>query len=198
MTFAAPYADLNLDETQLRAYFALMDVAGLLRHKVEQQLRAAADLTYVQFKVLARLGLDSPTGSLRMTELADEVVYSRSGLTYQAGQMEKAGWVERSPSPDDDRGVTLTITDAGRERLAQALPGHVEVLRELLFATLTERRRQRPRRPARAGARPHARQPATLGHTSAARSGCTTPLTPISLHEFRLLPDARDAAVGRS
>lgn len=138
MPFAAPYSDLNLDETQLRAYFGLMDVAGLLRHRVEQQLRSAADLTYVQFKVLARLGLDSPTGSLRMTELADEVVYSRSGLTYQAGQMEKAGWVERSPSPDDDRGVTLTITAAGRERLAKALPGHVEVLRVVLFATLTD------------------------------------------------------------
>jgi DNA-binding MarR family transcriptional regulator len=92
----------------------------------------------VQFKVLARLGLDSPTGSLRMTELADEVVYSRSGLTYQAGEMEKVGWVERGPSPDDDRGVIVTITDAGRDRLAQALPGHVEVLRDLLFATLTD------------------------------------------------------------
>jgi len=138
VSFAEPYSDLDLDETQLRAYFALMDVAGLLRHKVEQQLRAAANLTYVQFKVLARLGLDSPTGSLRMTELADEVVYSRSGLTYQAGQMEEAGWVERGPSPDDDRGVTVQITDAGRERLAQALPGHVEVLREILFAALTD------------------------------------------------------------
>lgn len=137
MAFTPEYDDLALDEDELRAYFALMDVAGLLRHKVEQQLREAADLTYVQFKVLARLGLDSPTGSLRMTELADEVVYSRSGLTYQAGQMEKAGWVERSPSPDDDRGVTVTITAAGRERLTRALPGHVEVLRELLFKTLT-------------------------------------------------------------
>lgn len=138
MTFAAPYSDLDLDETQLRAYFALMDVAGLLRHKVEQQLREAAGLTYVQFKVLARLGLDSPTGSLRMTDLADEVVYSRSGLTYQAGQMETAGWVERSPSPDDDRGVIVTITDAGRAQLAKALPGHVGVLRDLLFVTLTD------------------------------------------------------------
>ena len=138
MTFAEPYSDLNLEEDQLRAYFGLMDVAGLLRHKVEQQLREAAGLTYVQFKVLARLGLDSPTGSLRMTELADEVVYSRSGLTYQAGQMEKAGWVERGPSPDDDRGVTVTITPAGRELLARALPGHVAVLRDLLFATLTD------------------------------------------------------------
>ena len=138
MTFAAPYADLNLDETQLRAYFALMDVTGLLRHKVEQQLRAAANLTYVQFKVLARLGLDSPTGSLRMTDLADEVVYSRSGLTYQAGQMENAGLVERHPSPDDDRGVILSITDAGRARLASALPGHVEELRKLLFEPLSD------------------------------------------------------------
>src|SRR6478752_7913645 len=138
MTFASPYDALHLDDAQLRAYFGLMDVAGLLRHKVEQQLRTAADLTYVQFKVLARLGLDSPTGSLRMTELADEVVYSRSGLTYQVGQMEKAGWLERSPSPEDDRGVTVTITDAGRARLAQALPGHVEVLRDLLFAVLTD------------------------------------------------------------
>lgn len=101
------------------------------------QLRTAADLTYVQFKVLARLGLDSPTGSLHMTELADEVVYSRSGLTYQAGQLETAGLVERHPSPDDDRGVTLSITDAGRARLASALPGHVEELRELLFEPLS-------------------------------------------------------------
>ena len=53
----------------------------------------------MQFKVLARLGLDSPTGSLRMTELADEVVYSRSGLTYQAGQMEKAGWSSAALRP---------------------------------------------------------------------------------------------------
>jgi DNA-binding MarR family transcriptional regulator len=137
MTFTAAYSELNLDEAQLRAYFSLMDVAALLRHRVEEQLRQASDLTYAQFKVLARLGLDSPTGTLRMTELADEVVYSRSGLTYQAIQMEKAGLIERGPSPDDDRGVTVTITDAGRARLAQALPGHVAVLRDQLFEPLT-------------------------------------------------------------
>jgi len=137
MTSVSPYDALHLDDAQLRAYFALMDSAALLRHRVEQQLRTAANLTYVQFKVLARLGLDSPTGSLRMTELADEVVYSRSGLTYQAGQMENAGLVERHPSPDDDRGVTLSITEAGRVRLAKALPGHVEELQQLLFEPLS-------------------------------------------------------------
>ena len=136
MPLAEPYDHLDLDTDQLRAYFALMDSAALLRQRVEQQLRQAADLTYVQFKVLARLGLDSPTGSLRMTELADEVVYSRSGLTYQVTQMEDAGLLGRSPSPDDDRGVTVTITDVGRDLLARAIPGHVELLREQLFATL--------------------------------------------------------------
>src|SRR3954447_5426075 len=117
----------DLDAVQLGAYFALMDVAGLLRHAVEQQLREAGDLSYVQFQLLARLGLDAPTGSLRMTDLADGVVYSRSGLTYQAGLLEQAGLVQRAPSPDDERSVIVTITDAGRERLAEVLPGHVEV-----------------------------------------------------------------------
>src|SRR3954451_20940790 len=132
MPFGEPYDHLDLDEAQLRAYFALIDVASLLRQNIEEQLRETADLTYVQFKVLARLGLDSPDGSLRMTELADSVVFSPSGLTYQAGQLEKMGLVERGPSPDDDRGVTVTITDGGRARLAQAVPGHVDVLRAML------------------------------------------------------------------
>jgi DNA-binding MarR family transcriptional regulator len=139
MTFAPAYSELKLDQAQLRAYFSLMDVAALLRYRVEQQLREASGITYAQFKVLARLGLDSPTGALRMTELADEVVYSRSGLTYQAGQMEGLGLVVRGPSPDDERGVTVTITDAGRERLAKALPGHIAVLRGQLFKPLTSR-----------------------------------------------------------
>jgi DNA-binding MarR family transcriptional regulator len=139
VTFATPYSELSLDEAQLRAYFGLMDVAGLLRHKVEQQLCATADLSYVQFKVLARLGLDSPTGSLRMTELADEVVYSRSGLTYQAGLLENAGLVTRSPSADDERGVSVTITDAGRACLAAVLPGHTEVIAQQLFQPLSRK-----------------------------------------------------------
>ena len=73
-----------------------------------------------------------------MTDLADGVVYSRSGLTYQAGLLEKAGLVSRGPSPDDERGVTVTVTDAGREVIARVIPGHVEVLRQQLFAPLSD------------------------------------------------------------
>ncbi|SES18114.1 MarR family winged helix-turn-helix transcriptional regulator [Lentzea albida] len=131
-----PDSPPSLDPVQLGAYFALVEVTSLLRHAVEQQLKDAGDLSYVQFQLLARLG-DSPTGSHRMTDLADGVVYSRSGLTYQVGLLEKADLVERTPSAEDERSVTVTITDAGRELLAKVLPGHVEVVSGLLFEPLS-------------------------------------------------------------
>jgi DNA-binding MarR family transcriptional regulator len=90
----------------------------------------------VQFQLLARLG-DSPTGSRRMTDLADGVVYSRSGLTYQAGLLEKRGLVTRTTSPDDERGVTVTITDTGRALLGKVMPGHAGVIDHLLFQRLS-------------------------------------------------------------
>ena len=131
-----PDPSRSLDAVQLGAYFALIEVVGLLRHAVEQQLREAGGLSYVQFQLLARLG-DSPTGSHRMTDLADGVVYSRSGLTYQAGLLEKAGLVTRTPSPGDERGITVTITNAGRALLAKVMPGHTQVVSNLLFEPLS-------------------------------------------------------------
>lgn len=125
-----------LDAQQLGAYFALMEVSSLLAHAVEQHLRTDGDLSYVQFQILVRLN-DSPAGQHRMTDLADGVVYSRSGLTYQAGLLEKAGLVTRAPSPDDERSTTVTITDAGRALVAKVLPGHIDVVRRLLLDPLT-------------------------------------------------------------
>ncbi|QJU52764.1 MarR family transcriptional regulator [Herbiconiux sp. KACC 21604] len=127
--------DAALDPTELGAYFALIEVSSLLRHAVEQQLKEAGDLSYVQFQLLATLG-DSPEGSRRMTDLADGVVYSRSGLTHQAGLLEKAGLVTRAPSLEDERSVTVTITQAGRDRLATVFPGHIAVLKKLFLAPI--------------------------------------------------------------
>src|SRR6476646_848905 len=123
-----------LDPRQLGAYFVLTEAVSLLQHEVEQQLRAEGDLSYVQFQLLGRLA--DAHGPLTMTQLADGVVYSRSGLTYQAGLLEKAGLITRAPSPDDERSVTVTITDAGRARLAEVFPGHIEVVRQMLFEPL--------------------------------------------------------------
>jgi DNA-binding MarR family transcriptional regulator len=128
----------SLDRQELGAYFALMEVTSLLRHAVEQHLRAEGDLSYVQWQILARLE-DSPTGSHRMTDLADSVVYSRSGLTYQAGLLETRGLIRRSPSPDDERSTEVTITDAGRALFARVLPGHIEVVSGLLFEPLSRK-----------------------------------------------------------
>ncbi|WGL52378.1 MarR family winged helix-turn-helix transcriptional regulator [Nocardioides sp. BP30] len=125
-----------LDRTQLGAYFALVEVAGLLRHAVDQQLRDVGDLSYVQFQLLARLG-ESSAGTQRMTDLADGVVYSRSGLTYQVSLLEKAGLLTRGASPEDERVVTVAITEDGRERLAAVLPGHAAIVRDLLFGPLS-------------------------------------------------------------
>ena len=118
-----------LDATQLDAYFALMEAVSLLQHQVEQQLRAEGGLSYVQFQLLARL---DARGQLTMTDLADGVVYSRSGLTYQAGLLEKVGLITRAPSPDDERATLVTITDSGRALLGRVMPGHIQVTRLLL------------------------------------------------------------------
>ena len=130
MTDATP-----LDAEQLGAYLALKEVSSLLEHAVEQQLRDAGGLTGPQFQILARLH-DAPGERLRMTDVADSMVYSRSGLTYQAGQLEKAGLITRTPAEDDERSIMVTLTPAGRERLAKVMPGHVEVVQRLLVTSL--------------------------------------------------------------
>jgi DNA-binding MarR family transcriptional regulator len=130
-----PGPGLNAD--QLGAYFALMEVSSLLQYAVDEHLRSAGDLSYVQFQILARLA-DAPEGRARMTDLADGIVYSRSGLTYQVGLLAKRGLIVRSPSPEDERSVIVSVTDAGRRVVAQVLPGHVDDVRRLLFEPMAD------------------------------------------------------------
>ena len=132
---AGPEGVQGLDPQELGAYFVLMEAVSLLQHQVEQQLRADGGISYVQFELLARLA--GARGPLTMTELADGVVYSRSGLTYQAGLLEKAGLITRRPSPDDDRATLVTVTDTGLALFGRVLPGHVQVVRRLLLDPLT-------------------------------------------------------------
>ena len=137
-----PHPDTGADDgqalgpRQLGAYFALMEAVSLLQHQVEQQLRTQGDISYVQFQLLARLA--DAHGQLTMTQLADGVVYSRSGLTYQAGLLEKAGLITRGPSPDDERATLVAITENGLALFGRVLPGHIQVVRRLLFDPLTD------------------------------------------------------------
>src|ERR1700743_3531007 len=104
---ADPEGAPGLDPQELGAYFVLMEAVSLLQHQVEQQLRAEGDISYVQFQLLARLA--DAQGPLTMTSLADGVVYSRSGLTYQAGLLEKAGLLTRGPSPAHEPSTLVTL-----------------------------------------------------------------------------------------
>lgn len=118
------------------AYFALMESGELLRDVVEHQLKVEAGLTYVQFRILAILS-EAEDRSLRMTNLADSIVYSRSGVTYQTTQLEKRGLIKRATALDDERGVTVSMTPEGARVLADVVPAHIQHVYDALFSKLT-------------------------------------------------------------
>lgn len=124
----------DLTTEELRAYFALVTAGDLVQRAVSAQF-SEHGLTSLQFSVLASL-LEAPEG-LRMSDLADELVVSRSGLTYQVTQLEKLGFVERASSSTDSRGVVAHLTDKGRDRVLETFPGHVELVRENFLDVLT-------------------------------------------------------------
>ncbi|MCU1527153.1 MAG: hypothetical protein JWP75_916 [Frondihabitans sp.] len=117
----------ELTQEELGAYFALVTAGDLVQRAVSAQF-SEHGLTPLQFSVLAQLH-DAPRG-LRMSDLADVLVVSRSGLTYQITQLEKAGLVERVSSVTDNRGVVARLTPAGRDRVRETLPGHVDLVRK--------------------------------------------------------------------
>ena len=92
-----------LDPAEMAAWLAFLEVSHLLDRKIEQQLKQDAGLSHAQYEILSRLAA-TPGGQLRMSELADVIIVSRSGLTYQITQLEKAGLVRRAPCPSDERG----------------------------------------------------------------------------------------------
>lgn len=124
-----------LDEDEMTAWRSFIVTSTLLDRRLDQQLKEAAGLSHPQYEILVRLS-EAPGGELRMSDLADLLLTSKSGLTYQAGRLEKAGLVDRRACDSDVRGVIATLTDAGRERLRGAAPGHVALVRELLIDVL--------------------------------------------------------------
>ncbi|MFG1701745.1 MarR family winged helix-turn-helix transcriptional regulator [Nonomuraea sp. M3C6] len=125
-----------LDATEMAAWRAFLSTSHLLERRIEEQLKASAGLTHPQYEILARLA-DAPGRQMRMTELARGVVVSKSALTYQINQLEKAGLVERATCPSDDRGVLAVLTEAGARCLDRVAPGHVEVVRAYLIDRLS-------------------------------------------------------------
>ena len=103
-------------ETFLRAH------AGLMR-TLDTELRSDGELTLNDFDVLIQLGL-AERGSLRMSELAQRTLVSKSGTTRRVEQLERDGLVRRSPSSDDRRTVVVSLTPAGTRALEGAVGVH--------------------------------------------------------------------------
>ncbi|MEU1548616.1 MULTISPECIES: MarR family winged helix-turn-helix transcriptional regulator [Nocardia] len=125
-----------LNVREMAVWQNFLAAGALVGREVERQLKREG-LSHTQYEVLVRLA-DAPEGRLRMTELAEALYTSKSGLTYQVTQLEKAGLLVREACPTDVRGVIAVLTAAGRERLAQVAPGHVATVRRVLVDVLTD------------------------------------------------------------
>jgi DNA-binding MarR family transcriptional regulator len=125
-----------LDDDEMRAWHAFLAAGALVDRRLDQQLKESAGISHLQYEILVRLSAKCDH-EMRMSELADALLNSKSGLTYQISQLEKAGLVRRRSCTTDDRAVYAVLTEAGEELLARAAPGHVALVRELLVDVLT-------------------------------------------------------------
>lgn len=118
----------GLTDLEMSAWRGFLEAHRRVVDVLETELRDHEDLPLAWYDVLVQLS-ESPTRSLRMQELADAILLSKSGLTRLVDRMETAGLVERQPCEDDGRGVRAVLTDGGMQRLRDAAPTHVRGVR---------------------------------------------------------------------
>jgi DNA-binding MarR family transcriptional regulator len=124
------------DRGGLEAWGSLLRAHATLMRRLETDLAQATGLALADFDVLAQLA--NAGGELRMTELADRALISRSGMTRRVGRLVDEGLVRRANDDADKRGVVVALTDAGVARLTETAPVHLRGVRELFVAQLDE------------------------------------------------------------
>jgi DNA-binding MarR family transcriptional regulator len=134
MTAAPPR---TLPQKQQETWQAYLDATRLLLDELDRRVNQDAGISLADFGVLARLS-DADEWGLRMSELADSTVSSRSRMSHAVDRLETLGLVERRACPTDRRGSYASLTEAGRQKLIEALPGHSETVRRYLFDQLSE------------------------------------------------------------
>ncbi|MDO8106490.1 MarR family transcriptional regulator [Isoptericola sp. b441] len=126
-----------LTAEQQQWWRAYLTGAARLTEALGRQLERDAGLSLSEYEVMVRLS-EAPDRTLRMAELADSLVHSRSRLTHTVARMERRGLVARRACPADGRGINATLTDAGMAALVAAAPGHVRAVREHLVDRLSD------------------------------------------------------------
>ncbi|MEO7060342.1 MAG: MarR family transcriptional regulator [Lapillicoccus sp.] len=113
------------------AWRAYLRGSRMLEEALDRDLQTHG-LQLSEYEIISMLS-ETPRHRLRMSELADLVVQSRSRLTHTATRLEKRGWVTREPCENDRRGVELVLTPQGRDRVMRVSAAHVESVRTHLI-----------------------------------------------------------------
>ena len=129
-------AAVLLTGEELGAWRGLLRVHASMTKALDAELVREHGLPLSSYEVLLFLA-DSPEGRLRMSELADGVLLSRSGLTRLVDRMEADGLLRRERCEDDARGYHALITDKGRELFGRARRTHLDGVRALFLSRLS-------------------------------------------------------------
>lgn len=121
---AAPPGHVGPTRAQLVAWRQFLRAHATITRALEAELVAEQELSLASYDVLVQLA-EAPGRQLRMTELADAVLLSRSGVTRLVDRLEKVGLVSRYPVETDGRGVAAGLTEAGLQRLRIASRTHL-------------------------------------------------------------------------
>ncbi len=121
-------AHTTVPPQQLAAWRAFLDAHARTVEILTRELRDAEDLPLTWYDVLVQLN-EAPERRLRMQELADAVLLSKSGVTRLIDRMERDGLVNRSRCSDDRRGTYAELTPEGRARLRGSAPTHLAGVR---------------------------------------------------------------------
>jgi DNA-binding MarR family transcriptional regulator len=125
----------HLTKQELFTWTRFLDASRLIEEVLARHVADSHDMTHSDYEVLVRL--DGFGGSLRMTELARQVVSSAQKLTHTANRLERRGWISRIPTETDRRGLLATITPEGRRALAAAATGHAVLIKRFLLDDLS-------------------------------------------------------------
>lgn len=129
--------DTWLTQEQQDVWLNVWSMRVWLPARLDAQLKTDSGLSNFDYFALAQISM-APERRLRMSELAELSDMTLSHLSRVVTRLEKSGWVERIPDPDDGRATVAVLTDTGWDKVEAAAPGHVSEVRRIVFDSLEE------------------------------------------------------------
>jgi DNA-binding MarR family transcriptional regulator len=127
--YAPSVAATRLNDAELHAWQMFLRAHHVVTDTLDEELSHEQELPLGSYEVLLHLS-EAPDHALRMSELADQVLLSRSGVSRLVDRLVSDGLVERHTCQSDGRGVYAVLTDPGMRRLRRAAPTHLRGVRE--------------------------------------------------------------------